>query len=160
MRILLLLLTCVGFFSSCKLPSTREAEEHFVTIHAVEPSGGRSPGLIQLVEGSNSKIPLVRIPLITNLDIYHAENYSRGDKVFLRFSLTQMGANKWRTASAEYAGASVALVLGGEFKCRMFFKPYWQGDASNILDFETSLTTKGADEICSRIKKNYQVLKD
>ncbi len=158
MRIVLLLLSCVALFSSCKLPSTREAEEHFVTIHAVEIHGGRSPGLIQLVEGSNSKIPLVRIPLFTNLDIYHAENYSRDDKVYLRLNLTKMGANKWRTASAEYAGTSVALVLGGEFKCRMFFKPYWEGDS--IVDFETSLTSKGADEICSRIKKNYQVLKD
>ncbi|MEN9361729.1 MAG: hypothetical protein RL095_3264 [Verrucomicrobiota bacterium] len=157
MRILLALLAALAFFG-CKLPSTREAEENFVTIHAVDPSGGRSPGLLQLVEGANSKIPLVRLPLITNLDVYHAENYSRDGKVILRFSLTGTGISKWRTASAEYAGSPVALVLGGDFKCRMFFKPYWQGERT--VEFETSLSPKGADEICSRIKKNYQALKD
>ena len=157
-----LLISLVGLFlTSCNSYDWNkdDALQEMVQLFAILPPNAPTSQLTRSVPGANGKpIKVNRIPMLTNLELAHAETRYHGsndDMMVLRLDLSGMGQNKWRLASANYAGYRAVMMVGDEFKCFVKFDPYYQKGPIKLYCY---LTSAEADEVCSLIKKNYKAL--
>ncbi|WDE98792.1 hypothetical protein PQO03_13195 [Lentisphaera profundi] len=157
----LLILGLGFFFTSCESHDwdKDDALQEMVQLFAILPDNAPDSQLTRTVPGANGRpIKVNRIPMLTNLELAHAETRyhdNNDDMMVIKVNLSGMGENKWRIASANYAGYRAVMMVGDEFKCFMKFDPYFQ---KGPVRFYCYLTSAEADEVCSLIKKNYKAL--
>jgi hypothetical protein len=157
----LLILSLALLFSSCESHDwdKDDALQEMVQLFAILPANAPESQLTRSVPGADGKpIKVNRIPMLTNMELAHAETryHDRDDDMMIiKVNLSGLGENKWRLASANYAGYRAVMMVGDEFKCFVKFDPYFQKGTVNLYCY---LTSAEADEVCSLIKKNYKAL--
>ena len=148
-------------FSSCESHdwSKDDALQEMVQLFAILPANAPESNLTRTIKGANNEpIKVSRIPMITNLELAHAETRyddNNEDRMIIKVNLSGLGKNKWRLASANYAGYRAVLMVGEDFKCFVKFDPYYQDGVVNLYCL---LTPTEADEVAEKIKKNYRAL--
>jgi hypothetical protein len=151
----------IFLFSSCESHdwTKDDALQEMVQLFAILPVNAPESNLTRVITGANNEpIKVSRIPMITNLELAHAETRyddRNDDRMIIKINLSGLGKNKWRIASANYAGYRAVLMLGDEFKCFVKFDPYYQDGVVNLYCL---LSPAEADEIAEQIKKNYRAL--